>query len=107
VYSKSSPTPDLYCVEIQRHPKDLGLSVILPANCELMARREALRLFPEIRHGFPLMDVYLARYVEIDFDSGRSIVVKQRRQPAIPACVAAEAKLERKKLPRIEEEGAE
>jgi hypothetical protein len=52
------------------------------------------------------MDVYLAQYVEIDWESGRSIVVKQRRQPEISACVGAEAKLERKKLPHIEEEGA-
>jgi len=71
-----------------------------------MARREVLRLFPEYKHNLVLMDVYLAQYVEIDWESGRSIVVKQRRQPEIPACVAAEAKLERKKLPHIEEEGA-
>ncbi len=107
MYSKYSPFPDLYCVEIQRHPKDLGVSVVLPATCELMARHEVLRLFPEHKHGFPLIEVYLAQYAEIDWDSGRTIVVKQRRRPTIPACVAAEAKLERKKLPHIEEEGAQ
>jgi hypothetical protein len=107
VYSKSSPSSDLYCVEIQRYPKDLGISVVLPAMCELMARREVLRLFPEFKHGFPLMEVYLAQYAEIDWDSGRSIVVKQRRRPTIPACVAAEAKLEREKPVRLEDEGAE
>lgn len=107
MYSKSSPSFDLFCVEIQRYPKDLGLSVVLLANCELMARREVLRLFPEIKHSFMLMDVYLAQYAEIDWDSGRSIVVKQRRRPTIPACVAAAAKLERKKLPNIEDGGGE
>jgi hypothetical protein len=107
VYSKSSPSLDLYCVEIQRHPRDLGISVVLPANCELMARREALRLYPEYKHNLVLMQVFLAQYAEIDWETGRSIVVKRRRQPAIPACVAAEAKLERKKLPHIEEEGAQ
>ncbi len=107
MYSKSSPSLDLYCVEIQRHPKDLGVSVVLPANCELMARREVLRLFPEYKHNLVLMQVFLAQYVEIDWESGRCIVVKQRRQPAIPACIAAEAQLERKRLPRVEEEGAE
>src|ERR1035438_10275648 len=99
--------PELYCVEIQRHAHDLGISVVLQANCELMARHEALRLFPEYKHDLVLMEVYLARYVEIDWDSGRSIVVKQRRRPEVPPCVAAEAKPERKKLPPIEEGGAE
>jgi hypothetical protein len=70
-----------------------------------MARCEVLRLFPEYKHGFPLMQVYLAQYVELDWDSGRSIVVKQRRRPEVPPCVSAEAKPESKKLPRLEEEG--
>jgi hypothetical protein len=72
-----------------------------------MARREALRLFPEFKHKLVLMQVYLAQYAEIDWDCGRSIVVKQRRRPEVPPCVAAEAKRGRKKLPRIEEEEAE
>ena len=105
MYREFSPSPDLYCVEIQRHPKDLGISVVLPATCELMARREVLRLFPEFKYNLVLMQVYLARYVELDWDSGRSIVVKQRRRPEVPPCVSAEAKPERKKLPRLEDEG--
>ena len=104
---KFTPVPELYCVEIQRHPRDLGVSVVLPANCELMARREVLRLFPEYKHDLVLMEVFLAQYAEIDWETGRSIVAKQRRQSAIPACIAAEAKLGRKKLPPIEEEGAQ
>ena len=72
-----------------------------------MARREALRLFPEFKHNLVLMQVYLAQYAEIDWDSGRSIVVKQEMRPHIPPCIAAESKLKRKKLPYIEEEGAE
>jgi len=70
-----------------------------------MARCEVLRLFPEYKHSFVLMQVYLVRYVELDWESGRTIVVKQRRRPEIPPCVAAEAKPERKKLPRIKDEG--
>jgi len=105
VYSKSSPSPDLYCIEIQRHSKDLGVSIVLPATCELMARCEVLRLFPEYRHTAVAVQVYLARYVELDWDSGRSIVVKQRGRPEVPPCVAAKAKPERKKLPRLEDEG--
>lgn len=105
VYSKFSPSPELYCVEIQRHPQDLGISVVLPATCELMARHAVLRLFPEYKHSLVLMQVYLAQYAEIDWDSGRTIVVKQRRRPEVPPCVAAETKPERKKLPRLEDEG--
>ena len=66
-----------------------------------------MRLFPEYSHDNAMVWVSPAHYAEIDWESGRSLVVKQRRQPAIPACVAAEAKSERKKLPRVEEEGAE
>jgi hypothetical protein len=69
-----------------------------------MARCEVLRLFPEFKHSFPLMDVYLARYAEIDWDSGRCIVIKQRRRPEVPPCVAAEDKPKRPKLPHLEEE---
>ena len=72
-----------------------------------MARRVALRLFPEYRHDLVLMEVYLAQYVEIDWDSGRSIVVKQEKRPEIPACIAAKVGMKRLKLPRIKEEGAE
>jgi hypothetical protein len=100
----SASTAELYCVEIQRYPRDLGISIVLPATCELMARCEVLRLFPEYRHGIVSVQVYLARYVELDWDSGRSIVVKQRRRPTIPACVAAETKPERKRPPQLEEE---
>jgi hypothetical protein len=97
--------PELYCVEIKRHAKDLGISVVLRANCELMARREVLRLCPEFKHSLVLMEVYLARYAKIDWESGRSLVVKQEMPPHIPPCIDADSKLKRKKLPRIEEEG--
>jgi hypothetical protein len=72
-----------------------------------MARREALRLFPEFKHDLVLMDVFLAKYAEVDWDSGRTIVVKQEKSPEIPACIAAKVGMKRLKLPRIEEEGAE
>ena len=98
--------PDLFCVEIKRHKGDLGVSVVLLCNCELMARREVLRLFPEFKHSFPLIDVYLARYVEVDWNCGRSIVVKEERpQPLIPPHLCGTATSRRKKLPRLEDEG--
>jgi len=103
--TKIQSVPDLFCVEIKRHPKDLGLSLVLQANCELAARHAVLRLYPEYKHSLILMEVYLARYAEIDWDSGRTIIVKQGRRPDVPACVAADAKHERKKLPRLEDKG--
>ena len=102
-----SPAPNLYSVEIQRHPQDLGVSLVLQANCELMARHEALRLFPEYRQNLALMEVYLAQYVEVDWDSGRSVVIKQEKRPEIPACIAAKVGMKRLKLPRLEQEGEE
>jgi hypothetical protein len=71
-----------------------------------MARREALRLFPEYKHTLVLMEVYLAQYCEIDWDSGRSVVIKQRRRPEIPACIAKKVGMTRLKLP-LDEEGRE
>jgi hypothetical protein len=67
----------------------------------------ALRLFPEFKHGLARMHVYRAQYAEIDWDSGRCIVVKQRRRPEVPPCVAAEPRPVRRKLARLEEEGEE
>ena len=72
-----------------------------------MARREVLRLFPEFKHNLVLMDAYLAQYAEIDWDSGRSVVIKQTKRPDIPPCVAKKVGMRRLKLPPIEEEGAE
>lgn len=100
------PSPELYCVEITRKPRDLGVSIVLPATCHLMARREAFRLFPEYKHSHVLMRVFPVQYIEIDWESGRSIVVKRRRPPETPPCIALAAKRERKRLlPPLEEEG--
>jgi hypothetical protein len=108
VSDKISPVLQLFCVDIRRNPRDLGLSIVLPATCELVARREVLRLFPEYWHNLVLMQVSLARYVELDWDSGRHIVVvKREHAPAIPPCIAKTAKPKHKKLPPIEQEGIE
>jgi hypothetical protein len=72
-----------------------------------MARREVLRLFPEFKHNRVMMEVYLAQYAEIDWDSGRSIVVKQVERPEIPPCIAAKVGMKRLNLPRLEKEGEE
>jgi len=72
-----------------------------------MARREVLRLFPEYKHSLVLMNSFLALYAEVDWDSGRSIVVKQSKRPEIPPCIAKKVGIKRLKLPPIEDEGAE
>lgn len=104
---KTASIPELYCVEIKRHPRDLGVSIVLPATCELMARGHALRLFPEYKHSLVLMQAFLAEYAEIDWDSGRTVVAKLTRRPEVPPCIASAAKPQRKRLPRIEEGDAQ
>jgi hypothetical protein len=97
-------SPSFLVKLLERHPRNIGISVVLPATCELMARHTALRLFPEYKHIFPHIQVFLAQYAEIDWDSGRTIIVTHRRRPQIPACIAAEVKPERKRLPRLDDE---
>lgn len=104
--SKETPSvPELYCVEIQRHKGDLGLSVILPATCELKARWEFLRLFPEYRYRAVHVEVYLAQYAEIDWESGRCLVIKRNNRRRIPAAVAEISKSFLKNPPRLKGEG--
>ena len=101
------PAPDLYCIEFERYPGDLGVSVVLPATCGLAARLRALTLFPEFRHSGTVTNLYPVKYAEIDWNSGRTIVVRREKPLEIPPCIAEKAKARRKKLPRIEEEGTE
>lgn len=107
VSDKIPPTPELYCIEIQRHQGDLGLSVILAATCELKARWEFLRLFPEYRHQAVHVEVYLARYAEIDWESGRCLVIRGRKRREIPAAVAEISNSFLKNPPRLKGEGEE
>jgi hypothetical protein len=69
-----------------------------------MARREALRLFPEYKRGLALMQVSLVRYVELDWESSRFTVAKREKKPELPRSLTA-AKYERKRLPRPKEGG--
>jgi hypothetical protein len=107
VSDNTTSVPDLYCVEIRRSRRDLGLSIVLQATCELTARSAVLRLFPEFKHSLVLMQVFLARYVELDWDSGRFTVAKRERSPAIPVCIAKTPKPTHKKLPPTEDGGVE
>jgi len=70
-----------------------------------MAKREVFRLFPEYQHNLVLMRAFLVRYAEIDWDSGRCIVIKRNKRREVPAAVAEISKSLLKKPPRLEEEG--
>ena len=105
--TKNNPAPDLFCVEVNRHSRDLGVSIVLQSTCELMARREVLRLFPEYRHGLVHMQVSLARYAEIDWESGRCLVIKKKIRREVPAAVAEISKSFIENPPRLKEEGDE
>jgi hypothetical protein len=90
VSAQTPPVPDLYCVNIQRYPRDLGVSIVLQATSELMARREVLRLFPEYTRSFVLMRVSLVRYVEFDWDAGRFTIAQREKRPDLPRSPTAE-----------------
>jgi hypothetical protein len=79
-----SPPPDLYAVEFEFPRPHLGVCVVLPATCELAAKLVAWRLFPEYKRTASSTHVYHARYAEIDWDTGRSIVMKEKKRPTIP-----------------------
>ena len=83
VYIDISPAPDLYVVEFA-FPRHLGISVIVPATCGLVANLWAWTMFPEHKRTASRTSVYPVEYVEIDWQTGRSIVMKQKSHSAIP-----------------------
>jgi hypothetical protein len=97
-----SPPANIFVVEFtsERH---LGVSVILPATCELMARLEAWRLFPEYKRNASMTSVYRIQFAEYDWETDRFILVKQRKQPTIPVFFADQPNQNLKKKRRTEE----
>lgn len=95
-----APAPNLYLVEfvVGRQQND-RISVILPATCQLDARLKAWELFPEHRRVARRTSVLRLKYVEIDWQTGRTVVVKDKRRPAVPNFSADEVRklIERKK----------
>ena len=81
--SRFRPPANIFVVEFafERHP---GVSVILPATGELMARLEAWRLFPEHKRNASATSVYQIQFAEYDWQNDRFIVVKLRKRPKIP-----------------------
>ena len=85
MYIDISPAPDLYVVEFA-FPRHLGISVILPATCGLAAKLRAWTMFPEHKRTASRTNVYPVEYVEIDWQTGRSIVMKQKARLAAHTC---------------------
>ena len=77
------PAPDLHVVEFE-FPRHLGVSVIRPATCPLMAKLEAWRLFPEYKRNSAATSVFHAKYVEIDWETGRCYISKRKKRTPIP-----------------------
>jgi hypothetical protein len=80
----SPPIQDIYVVEFVRHPGDLGVSVIVHANCEAAAKLEAWRLWPEYKHYFAASSVHQLDFCEIDWETGRCFISKRRKRTPIP-----------------------
>ena len=84
-----SPAPDLYAVDFEIN-HNLGVSVIIPATCALSAKLRAWELFPEHKRRASATHVHTVEYVEIDWQTGRSIVAKRQKRPTLPKLLAEE-----------------
>lgn len=94
-----SPPANIFVVEFTFEGR-LGVSVILPATCALMAKLEAWRLFPEHKRRASATTVFHAQYIELDWQEDRFVVVKQRKRPAIPVTFADQLNKEIQKRKR-------
>lgn len=103
--SESQVLPELFCVEFQRNQRDLGVSIVLQATCEMAAQREAIRLFPEYARTSVSLWVFPIRYVEFDWDEGRCLLIKRTKRREIPAAVAEISKSFLKNPPRLKKDG--
>jgi hypothetical protein len=93
-----SPSHDLFVVEFERYPGDLGVSIIVPANCGLAAKLRAWAIFPEYLHNAKCTSAHKMEYAEIDWQSGRTVIVKMGKRPEIPEYfIEPVAKLKRNK----------
>lgn len=103
---KFTPTPNLYCVEFEFEHR-LGASLILSATCEMAARLRALTLFPEYKRNATGVSVFPVKYVELNWQTGRCLVIKQSKRPTVLSSEADAigAPHNRKEPPRLEEEG--
>ena len=90
MYELNPPNQDIYIVEFERHPGDLGVSLILRAECEVAARLQAWRRFLEYKRIASRTRVSALDYAEVDHESGRVLIMKRKKRPAIPALLDEE-----------------
>ena len=96
MYINISSAPNIYVVEFA-FPRHLGISVIIPATCGLAAELRAWTMFPEYKRTASRTSVYPVEYVEIDWQTGRSIVMKQKARLAAPTCEELNTRNKKKK----------
>jgi hypothetical protein len=94
------PPKDLFVVDFLRHPGDLGVSVIVRANCGIGAQLEAFRLFPEYKRLSYDTIPHLLDYAEIDWQSGQCFVMRRKRRLPIPILAADEPTKRRRNTKR-------
>ena len=80
----SPPAQDLYVIDFERCPGDLGVSLIIRGTSFQSAKLEAWRLFPEYKRLVTRTCVRLLDFAEIDWQSGQSFLVTRKVRPAIP-----------------------
>jgi hypothetical protein len=81
------PAPDLYDVEFEAD-QHLNASVILNATCALAAMLRAWELFPEHKRRATATRVYRVEYVEMDWETNRTIMLRGQECKVIPTFLA-------------------
>jgi hypothetical protein len=71
----------MFAVEFGGETGEMHISVIVLANGSLEALDKAWRLFPEYKHESRGGHVYMVEYVEVDWHSGRTLIVRRRDVP--------------------------
>lgn len=84
MYISIEPEPNLYEIQFQFLSQHRGVSIVAAATCALAAKAKAWELFPELKRDALRVSVHRVRYVQVDWETGRTLVVKQERKPYIP-----------------------
>jgi hypothetical protein len=104
VYIDIEPEPNIYEIQFQFLSQHRGVSIVTAATCALAAKAKAWELFPELKRDALRVSVHRVRYVEVDWQTGRTLVVKQERRPYVLASEIEEPKTRNKRKKRNEEE---
>ncbi len=85
--SVTTAETNLYAVEFKRHPRDLGIVVVLAADSRVKAIEQVRRLYPEYKRTALSGCIYPIQYAEIDWDNGRAFVMRRKTRSTIPKLV--------------------